>query len=63
LLKKCLQSMLRIRDMLVRIRIRLRILLFSSVTFKMATKNSVFNFFRLLLFEAIFTAFFKDKKL
>jgi hypothetical protein len=41
-------------------RIRIRILLFSSVTFKMATKK----LFCLLpvLFEATFTSFFKDKK-
>jgi hypothetical protein len=33
------QPMLRLRDILLRIRIRLRILVFSSVTFKMTTKN------------------------
>ncbi len=38
---------------------RIRILLFSSVTFKMATEN---DFFCLLLPEASFTSFFKDKK-
>jgi|LakMenE01Jun11ns_1017448.scaffolds.fasta_scaffold9257386_1 hypothetical protein len=38
-------------------------LLFSSVTFKMATKNYFCTkFFCLLLFEATFTSFFKDKK-
>ncbi len=36
------------------IRIHIRILLFSSVTFKTATKNYI-NFFCLLLFEATFT--------
>ncbi len=38
---------------------RLRILLFSSVTFKMPTKN---NFLCLFLFEGTFTSLFKDKK-
>ncbi len=45
------------------IRIRIRILLFSWVTFKTSTKNYwVFYNFCLLLFEATFTSFFKDKK-
>jgi hypothetical protein len=43
--------------------IRLRILLFSSVTFKMPTKIIFFSlkFLCLLLSEGIFTQFFKDK--
>jgi hypothetical protein len=47
-------SGLRIR---IRLRLRLRILVFSSVTFKTTHK-----FICLLLFEATFTSFFKDKK-
>ncbi len=43
-------------------RILIRILLFSSVTFRMAIKKKIPNFFCLLLFEATFTSFFKDKK-
>ncbi len=40
----------------------IRILLFSSVTFKMATKKINFSmFFCLLLFKAVFRSFFKDK--
>jgi hypothetical protein len=39
-----------------------RILLFSSLTFKMPTKNKFKKkFFCLLLFEGTFTSFFKDK--
>jgi hypothetical protein len=56
--KKYKKTFLRIlRDILVRIWIR--ILLFSSVTFKMATE---IIFFCLLLFEVTFTSFFIDKK-
>jgi hypothetical protein len=41
----------------------IRILLFSSLTFKMTTKNKFFKKnFCLLLFEGTFTSFFKDKK-
>jgi hypothetical protein len=40
----------------IRIRIRLWILLFSSMTFR------TFKFFLLLLFESTFTSLFKDKK-
>jgi hypothetical protein len=52
--------MLRIRDILV------RIMLFWSVTFKMATKNYLvaillIKFLCLLPFEATFTSFFEDK--
>jgi hypothetical protein len=39
--------------------LRIRILLFSSVTFKVAPKD---NFFCLLLFEATFMSFVEDKK-
>jgi hypothetical protein len=43
--------------------IRIRILLFSSVTFKMATKTKfIFKALWLLLYEGTFTSFFKDKK-
>ncbi len=43
--------------------IRIRILLFSSVTFKTSTKNYFFpSIFCFLLFEGTFTSFFKDKK-
>ncbi len=65
--------MFRIHDIVVWIRIRIRgsmpltngsgswirILLFSSLTFKNHQKT---NFFFLLLFEGTFTSFFKDKK-
>ncbi len=52
-----------IRDVLVRIRILIRILLFSSVTFKMPTKNVFFSkFFCLLPFKGTFPSFLKDKK-
>jgi hypothetical protein len=66
--------LLRIRDILVRIRILgsvpltngsgFRILLFSSVTFKTPTKNIFFlsKFLCSFLFEGIFTSFCKDKK-
>jgi hypothetical protein len=40
----------------------IRILLFSPLTFKMAAKNKFFNTITLLLFEGIFTLFFKAKK-
>ncbi len=44
-------------------RILIRILLFSSVTFKMAIEKNFLIFFCLLLFfKATFTSFFKDKK-
>jgi hypothetical protein len=62
------KTVLRIRDILVRIRnrwsvtsdkrIRLRILPFSSVTFKMATTM----FFCLLVFKGTITSSFTDKK-
>jgi hypothetical protein len=42
----------------IRLWIRIRILLLSSVTFKTDIKND----FGFLLFEATFTSFFKDKK-
>jgi hypothetical protein len=58
--------MLRFRDILARIRtsdywirIRHRILLYSSLTFKTPTKQT---FFCLLLFEGTFTSIFKNKK-
>jgi hypothetical protein len=51
---------LRIHDNLVWIRIRMRILLFSSLTFKMPTKNKK-KFSCVLLFEGTFTSFFKEK--
>ncbi len=59
----------RIRDILVWIRISgsvprtygIRILLFSSVTFKMPIKNNFFPFFLLLLFKCTFTSFSKIK--
>jgi hypothetical protein len=41
---------------------RIRILLFSLMTFKGPTKNSFFQIFCLLLFEGIFTPFFKRYK-
>jgi hypothetical protein len=45
------------------LRIPLRILFFSSVTFKMASFIIDFpNFFCLLLFKGTFTLFFKGKK-
>jgi hypothetical protein len=47
----------------LRIRIRLRILPFSSLTFKMATKKIFPQVFLLVTFEATFTSFFKNKKL
>ena len=42
----------------------IRIPLYSSLTFKMSAKKLIFelNFICLLLFEATFTSFFKDKK-
>jgi hypothetical protein len=43
--------------------LRLTDAVFLSVTFKMTTKKYLFSkFFWLLLFEATFTSFFKDKK-
>ncbi len=42
---------------------RMRILLFSSVSVKTPTKNYLFFIFCLLLFEGTFNPFFKDKKL
>jgi hypothetical protein len=40
----------------------IRLLLFSSVTFKMQTKKNFFpNFICLLIFEGTFTSFFQDK--
>jgi hypothetical protein len=56
-------SVLRIHDILVWIRMRILILLFSSLTFK-TQKKKMFqqNFFCILLFEATFPPFFKDKK-
>jgi hypothetical protein len=53
---------LRICVILVRIRIRLRILPFSSLTFKTATKKFAYKVFCLIRFEGTFTSFFKDKK-
>jgi hypothetical protein len=45
------------------IRIQIRILLFSSLTFKTPRNNYIFKrFFCLLLFEDAFTSCFKDKK-
>jgi hypothetical protein len=42
--------------------IRIRILLFSSLTFKRPTKNNFFTkVFLLLLFEGTFTSFYKEK--
>ncbi len=43
---------------------RIRILLFSSLTFKTPTKNLIFIFlfFCTLLFEGTVTSFFKDEK-
>jgi hypothetical protein len=49
-------SVLQVRDILVRIRIR--ILLFLSVTFKAETKI----YLCFLLFDVTFTSFSKDKK-
>jgi hypothetical protein len=50
-----------IRDSLVRIRMRVQV--FSSVTFKTLTKILFFSkFLCLFLFECTFTSFFKDKK-
>jgi hypothetical protein len=47
----------------VRLWIRIRILLFSSLTFKVPTKNKHFfpKLLCLFLFEGTFTSFFKDK--
>jgi hypothetical protein len=42
--------------------IRMRILLYSSFTFKTPTKTNKKNFFCLLLFEGTFTTFFKENK-
>ncbi len=71
------KRVLRIRDILIRIRIltsgywiririririRPQILVFSSVTFKMTISKKNFQIFCLFLFEATFTSFFKDKK-
>jgi hypothetical protein len=56
-----LPSVLQIRDILVRIRaseewIRLRILLFSSLTFKTPTKNYLFFFHVFLLITVLFNS-------
>ncbi len=53
----------RIRDVLIRQ--RLRILLFSSVAFKMPTKSKFFPlvFFLLITYSSKFTSVFKDSKL
>ncbi len=72
---RTVKAMFRIRDIFLRIRIhttdlwiRIRILicilLFTSVTFEMPTKNIFFlKFFCLLFFEGTFTSFLmKDKK-
>jgi hypothetical protein len=78
-LKGHLHPVFRIHDILVWIWIRIRgsmpltngsglgswirILLFSSLTFKMPAKKLILTqFFCLLLFEGTFTLFFKDKK-
>ncbi len=50
-------------DKWIRIRMRIWILLFASLTFKTPKKINFFNFFCLLHFEGTFTTFFfKDKK-
>jgi hypothetical protein len=60
--------MLRIRDILVQIRIctsdkRIRILIFSSVTLKTATKNYIYSkFLLLLLLKYIYIPTFKKIK-
>jgi hypothetical protein len=52
------QAVMGILEILVRFRIRLRILLFLSMTFRIATKNLVFSkLFCLLLFEATITVY------
>ncbi len=60
--KACLQQCCGIRDILVRIRttnLRIRILRFSSLTFKITKK---ILFFLLITFWSTFPSFFKDKK-
>jgi hypothetical protein len=55
---------IRTTDLRIRIWIWIQILLFSSATFKMPTKNNCFfKFFSFLLFEDTFTSFFKDSQI
>jgi hypothetical protein len=57
-------AVLRIHDILVSIRMRIRILLFSSLTFNIPTKktNLKKKIFCFLLISESFTSFFNDKK-
>jgi hypothetical protein len=57
------KTVFRIRAILVRIliRLRLRILLFSSKTFKMLTKKNCSTFLSLFPFDGLCTSFFKDE--